>query len=94
MQEFQDLVQEFWFSQNLAANPGDLHLKLQGLRKEIIKWKKEKIRDINSQEELYKITHFWLDMQKENRVLTSLESVLMNELIERYKNIAMIKKTI
>jgi hypothetical protein len=90
MQEFQDLVQEFWSSQNLAANPGDLHLKLQALRKEIIKWKKEKIGDINSQEELYKITLSWLDIQKES----SLNMAMMNELIERYKNMAMIKEII
>jgi hypothetical protein len=94
MKEFHDLVQESWCTQNIADNPTELHLKLQNLRKAIINWKKERIGDINSQEETYKVSLFWLDKQKESRTLTSLEKLLMNELAERYKQIALIKETI
>jgi hypothetical protein len=94
MKEFHDLVQESWSTQNIADNPTELHLKLQNLRKAIINWKKERIGDINSQEETCKVSIFWLDKQKESRTLTSLEKLLMNELAERYKQIALIKETI
>jgi Reverse transcriptase (RNA-dependent DNA polymerase) len=92
--EFHELVHKFWSTQNIVRNLAELHLKLQNLRKEIVNWKKERIGDINSQEETCKQTLFWLDKQKEQRALTSLEKVLMHEIMKRYKKIAMTKAAI
>jgi hypothetical protein len=49
--------------------------------------------DVNSQEEVYKITLNWLDKQAECREITNLERLIKILLKQRYEEISIIKET-
>jgi hypothetical protein len=86
--DFIALVQNSWTQSATSRNPIELNNKLIKLRQKIITWKKEKLGDVNSQEEICKSVLAWLDKQQDMRQLSYLESLMKTLLIDRYQQIA------
>jgi hypothetical protein len=64
------------------------------LRRCIAHWRKDRLGDINNQEEVCKTALKWLEKQEENRHITSLEKIMKKILRERFEEISIIKETI
>jgi hypothetical protein len=88
------LVVDTWTRNQIDATSVQLHAKLTQLRKEIIKWRKGKVGDLQGQEEICMVTLDWIGKQSERRMITELEKLIYKEMEQRYKQIAMYKESI
>lgn len=91
-QEFKDLINRQWELTPMATTANDLSIKLMGLRKEIIKWKKIHAEEHKYQSNLCKNCLHWMAQQSERRRLTNVEQLLKHLLLERFSSICQTKE--
>ncbi|XP_078150208.1 uncharacterized protein LOC144545516 [Carex rostrata] len=82
-QEFKELVNYQWELAPTATTSTELNIKITGLRKAIIQWKKGYAEEFKYQSNLCKNCLHWMAQQSEVRPLTNVETLLKQLLLQR-----------